>query len=148
MPMYETRSLGQLKLELFTQMKSQIAFSDFCAPAATLEFSANDGFLQNNLLLFKLTFPEYELEASIHNGIVFIKRNGVYQHSEQQQKNGNFHVAIQWTVDSLGVGVVPWSGDPDAMNGHLRAVHTTPTAPPLELVRQLCRWLPKPAYSW
>lgn len=135
--MYKTISIGQLKLELFTQMMNQIAFSDFCVPAGTIEFSANDGFLNNNLMLFKLTFPGYEIEARINDGMVFIRRNGLHQNSEQYKNGGNYHVAIQWDVESIGVGVVPWSGDPDAMNGHLRAVRTPPTAPPAELVRQL-----------
>jgi hypothetical protein len=135
--MYETLTLGQAKLELFTQMKSQITFSDFCSPVATIEFAANDGFIHNNLMLFRLTFPGYELEARIHDGMVFVRRNGLHQNSERHTGDGRYHVAIQWNVDSIGVGVVPWSGNPDAMNGHLRAVRTPPTAPPAELVRQL-----------
>ena len=135
--MNQTLSLGQLRMEICAHLKGQIAFSDLCAPAATLEFSASDGLLNSNQLLFRLTFPGYILEALIHEGMVFIRRNGIHQHSEQYQTSGKYHIAVQWTVDSLSVGVIPWSGIPDAINGHIRGVQTPPTVPPPELIRQL-----------
>jgi hypothetical protein len=101
--MYEILSLGNAKLELFTLLKSQLSFSDFCSPATTIEFVAYDGFLKNNnLMLFRLVFPGYELEARINDGVVFIKRNGLYQHSERYVDNGRYQIAIQWDVGSIG----------------------------------------------
>jgi hypothetical protein len=135
--MYETRSLGKLKLELFTEMKGNISFSDFCAPAGTVEFAASDAFLENNLLLFRLSYPGYELEARVREGMVFVKRNGLYQHSDQHLGKERYHVAIQWDVDSIGCGVMPWSGDSTLMNTHMRSARTPPTVPPPELVRTL-----------
>ena len=135
--MYETRNLGSLQLQLFTSMKSQISFSDFCAPAGTIEFTAGGGFLRNDLILFKLTFPGYELEARIRDGMVFLRRDGHYQHSEQYTDDAKYHVAVQWDVASIGCGVAPWTGDNESMNSHMKAVHTVPTVPPPELVRTL-----------
>jgi hypothetical protein len=135
--MYETLSLGKLKLELLAPMKGKISFSDFCAPAGTIEFAASDGFLENNLALFRLSYPGYELEAKVRDGMVFVRRNGLCQNSEQHLGKGRYHVAIQWDVDSIGCGVTPWSGDSSLMNGHMRSVRTPPTVPPQELIRTL-----------
>ncbi len=135
--MYTTHSLGKLNLQLFEQMKSYVSVSDFCASAATIEFAANDGLLENDLVLFKLSFPGFELEARCREGMVFIRRNGLYQHSEQIRGRDRLHVALQWSVDSIGCGIAPWTGDWDVINHHMRAVRTPHTVPPLELHRML-----------
>lgn len=135
--MYETRSLGQLKLELFAPMKGNISFSDFCAPAGTIEFAACDGFLDNNLVLFRLSYPGYELEARVRDGMVFVRRNGLYQNSDQYLGKDRQHVAIQWSIDSIGCGITPWSDDSSLMNLHMRSIRTPPTVPPQELIRTL-----------
>jgi hypothetical protein len=57
LPMYETRTLGAASLELFKQMKSQISFSDFCALAGTIEFNGYNGFPNNLVRLFRLSYP-------------------------------------------------------------------------------------------
>ena len=135
--MYTTHTLGALTLQIFDQMKSHVSVADFCATSATLEFAANDGLLENDLTLFKLSFPGFELEARCREGLVFISRNDLYQHSEQIRGTGRLHVAIQWTVDSIGCGIAPWTGDWSVMNKHMRAVRTPHTVPPLELHRML-----------
>lgn len=137
MHMHDSRTLGSARLELFTQLKSQISFSDFCPPAGTIEFRANEGFLTNSVMLFKLSYPDYELEASTRDGMVFVRRNGLYQHSEQYIGNDPCHVAIQWDIESIACGVMPSGNPTDSMNQHMRAVHTPITLPPLELVRIL-----------
>ena len=133
--MYDVRELGNLRLELFTGLKS-VAFSDFCYSANTIEFTARNGFLKNDMTLFKLVFPKYELEAKIRDGMVFIRRNEQYQHSEQYVGNENCHVAIQWDQTMIGCGVVA-VGDNDTMDGHMRCVQTPFTASPVELVHIL-----------
>lgn len=133
--MYTVHSLGSLTLQLFDQIKSHVSVADFCATTATVEFAANDGLLEEDLTLFRLTFPGFELEARCREGMVFIRRNGLYQHSEQIRGRNRLHVAIQWTVDSIGCGVAPWTGDWSAINQHMRAVRTPYTVPPLELHR-------------
>jgi hypothetical protein len=135
--MYETRSLGPLELQLCVQLKKEVSFSDFCASAATIEFKAYDGLLENDLVLFKLTYPGYELEVRCSDSTVFIRRNDFYQHSERVPGKQPVHVAIQWDVASIGSGVAPWTGDWTAMNQHMRAVETPFTVPPPELVRTL-----------
>lgn len=135
--MYTVHSLGSLTLQLFEQMKSHVSVADFCATTATVDFAANDGLLENDLILFKLSFPGFELEAGCREGMVFIRRNGLYQHSEQVRGRGRLHVAIQWTVDSIGCGIAPWTGEWTAMNQHMCAVRTPHTVPPLELHRML-----------
>lgn len=135
--MYVTHTLGTLTLQLLEQMKSHVAISDFCATAATVEFAANDGLLEKDLVLFKLSFPGFELEAWCQKGMVFIRRNRLCQHSEQIRGNGRLHVAFQWTVDSISCGIAPWTGDWNAMNTHMRAVRTPHTVPPVELHRML-----------
>jgi len=135
--MYITYSLGSLSLQILEQLKSHVAITDFCATTATVEFAANEGLLENDLVLFKLSFPGFELEARCREGMVFIRRNGLYQHSEQIRGTGRLHVAIQWTVDSLACGIAPWTGDWNVMNQHMRAVRTPHTTPPLELHRML-----------
>ena len=135
--MYTTHSLGELKLQLFNQIKGNVSVADFCSTASTVEFAANDGLLENNLILFKISFPGFELEAQCRDGMVFIRRNNQYQHSEQILGAGRLHVAIQWNVDSIGCGIAPWTGDLNSMNQHMRAVRTPHTVPPLELHRML-----------
>ncbi|HQW19982.1 MAG TPA: hypothetical protein PLI90_04835 [Rhodocyclaceae bacterium] len=135
--MYYTHTLGPATLQLFEQIKSHVSISDFCATAATVEFAANDGLLENDLTLFRLSFPGFELEARCREGIVFIRRNGQYQHSEQILGGDRLHVAIQWDVESIGCGIAPWTGDWSVMNSHMRAVRTPYTVPPLELHRSL-----------
>lgn len=132
--MYEVRTLGEAHLELFTQLADQIAFSDFCASAGTIDFFASDGFLQNNIVLFRLSFPGYDLEARIHDGMVYVRRNGLYQHSTAYLGAERVHVAVQWSVDSIGCGVA--TADED-MNHCMRAVRTPVTVPPRELIRTL-----------
>lgn len=135
--MYTTHALGSLTLQLFEQMKSHVSVADFCATAATIDFAANNGLLENDFVLFRLLFPGFELEARCREGMVFIRRNGLYQHSEQIRGPGRLHVAIQWNVDSIGCGIAPWTGDYTAMNQHMRSVRTPHTIPPLELHRML-----------
>ncbi|MDZ4360759.1 MAG: hypothetical protein U1B84_30820 [Variovorax sp.] len=137
MHQYITHSLGSLTLQLFKPLKSHVSTSDFCATVATVEFVANDGLLENDLILFKLTFPGFDLEARCQEGMVFIRRNGLFQHSEQIRGTGRLHVAIQWTVDSVSCGIAPWTGDDSKMNQHMRGVRTPHTVPPLELHRML-----------
>jgi hypothetical protein len=136
-PVCEIRTLGPLALQLFTAMKGEVSFSDFCAPAATVEFAANNGLLENDLVLFKLSYPGYELEARAKDGMIFVRRNGLYQHSEQYKGKSRLHVAVQWEVNSIACGVAPWTGNSEAMNQDMRAVRTPPTVPPPELVRTL-----------
>lgn len=137
MPMHETRVLGKAKFELLAQISSQISFSDFCVPAGTIEFDTFDGFLENSLRLFQVTYPGYELEVKVSDGMVFIRRNQYYQHSEQCKGGGKTHVAVQWDSDSIACGVMPESSTTESMNEHMRAVRTSFTVPPLELVRAL-----------
>jgi hypothetical protein len=137
MPMHETRILGAARLELFQPIKSQISFSDFCVPAGTIEFNAYNGFLTNSFRLFNLSYPQYELGAKVHDGMVFIHRNGFYQHSEQYMGMDRCHVVIQWDADSIACGVMPPSGTADSMDKHMRATETPITIPPAELVRLL-----------
>jgi hypothetical protein len=105
--MYTTYALGSLTLQLFEQMKSHVSVADFCATAATIDFAANDGLLENDFVLFKLSLRGFELEARCREGMVFIRRNGLYQHSEQIRGAGRLHVAMQWNVDSKGCGIAP-----------------------------------------
>lgn len=77
--MYTTHSLGSLTLQLFDLIKSHVCVADFCAIAAAVEFAANDGLLENDLVLFKLSFPGFELEARCREGMVFIRRNGLHR---------------------------------------------------------------------
>src|SRR5690349_21497166 len=98
----ETRILGNARLDLFSRLSSQIAFSDFCAPAAAIDFNVGGGFLMNSLVLFRLSFPSYEMEVKVHNGRVFIRRNGIFQHSEQYSGQDQCAVAVQWDVESIG----------------------------------------------
>lgn len=135
--MYTTHTLGMLTLELSEQMKNHVSVADFCATATTVEFAANDGLLEKDLLLFKLSFPGFELEARCCEGMVSIRRNGLYQRSEQIRGRNRLHVAIQWNVESIGCGIAPWTGDWTAMGQHMRVVRTPHTVPPLELHRML-----------
>lgn len=135
--MLESRTLGKASLQLFAQLKSQISFSDFCPPAGTIEFRANDGFLTNSLTLFKLTFPGFELEASVRDGMVFIRRNGQFQHSEQFKGREPYHVAFQWDIDHIACGVMPAGNQAELMIQHMRGVFTPITLPPQELVQTL-----------
>lgn len=137
MHMHDSRTLGPARLELFSQLNGQISFSDFCPPAGTIEFRVNDGFLINSVMLFRLSYPNYELEAAIRDGMVFVRRNDLYQHSEQYTGKDPCLVAIQWDIESIACGVMPLGNPADSMNQHMRAAHTPITLPPLELVRIL-----------
>jgi hypothetical protein len=132
----DIRQLGPVRLELFPQLKSQITFSDFCVPKGTIDFKVSDGFLKNHILLFSFTYNKFFLEAKIQNGMVFINRNGLYQHSEQYLGDGPCDVALQWDIESIGCGIV----SPNSlgnMNHHLRAIHTPITIPPTEIINVL-----------
>jgi hypothetical protein len=135
--MYETRTLGAARLDLFKQMGSQISFSDFCLPAGTIEFNAYNSFLNNSIRLFKLSYPSYDIEAKISDGMVFIRRNGIHQNSERYTGDEGCHVAIQWDIESVSCGVMPASDTTGSMDQHMRAVRTPITVPPTELVRLL-----------
>lgn len=132
----EIRKLGPITLELFPMIKSQIAFSDFCSPVSTVDFKLGGGFLRNSLKLFSFAYKDFIFEAKVQDGMVFIMRNGHYQHSEQYLGNDTCQIALQWTVDSIGSGIVPPDSSND-MNHHLRAVHTPITIPPIEMVNIL-----------
>ncbi|MDP3259704.1 MAG: hypothetical protein Q8M34_03840 [Thermodesulfovibrionales bacterium] len=132
----ETRQLGPVRLELFPMIKSQITFSDFCSPISTIDFKVHEGFLKNSLTLFSFTYGNFIFEAKIRDGMIFIMRNGQYQHSEQYLGDGSCHVALQWTIDSIGCGIVSPDSSTD-MNHHLRAVRTPITIPPVEIVNIL-----------
>jgi hypothetical protein len=134
--MYEIRELGPARLEIFSALKNQIAFSDFCVPAGTIDFVARGGFLNNSLRLLLLRYPGYELEIKIHDGMIFICRNGQYQHSEQYLGKDPCKVAAQWDVGMIGCGIVP-AGDSADMNHHMRAVRTPITVPSPDLVKIL-----------
>lgn len=134
----EIRQLGPIRLELFPMLKSQITFSDFCAPVGTIHFRAHSGFLRNSLKLFSMTYNDFVFEAKVRDGMIFLMRNGHYQHSEQYLGNGSCDVALQWTIDTVGCGVVPPESSTD-MNHHLRAVQTPITFPPSEIVNILRR---------
>jgi hypothetical protein len=132
----EIRQLGPIRLEIFPMLKSQITFSDFCTPIGTIDFKAHGGFLRNSLKLFSFTYNDYLFEAKVRDGMVFLMRNGYYQHSEKYLGNGSCHVSLQWTIDSVGCGVVPPDSSND-MNYHMRTVRTPITIPPAEIVNIL-----------
>ncbi len=132
----EVRELGPIKLELCPMIKSQVTFSDFCAPMASIEFKAHAGFLKNSAILFSFAYDHFILEAKVRDGMIFIMRNGLYQHSEQYLGDDTCSVALQWDVDSIGCGVLPPHSDDD-MNRHFRAVQTPITVPPQEIVTLL-----------
>jgi hypothetical protein len=134
----EIRQLGPLRLELFPMLKSQMTFSDFCTPVGTIDFKAHGGFLRNSLTLFSMTYTDFIFEAKVRDGMVFLMRNGYYQHSEQYLGNGSCNIALQWTIDSVGCGVVPPESSTD-MNHHMRAAQTPITIPPAEIVNVLRR---------
>lgn len=134
--MYQVRKLGKLTLELLEPLSAQFSFADFCEPAGTIDFKCDDGFLQNKYLrLFRLSFPGYELEATIAEGRVFVRRNGLYQHSDAYLGAERCAVAIQWDTDSVACGVQP--PGVDSMDTCMRAVRTPHTLPPRELVHLL-----------
>lgn len=115
-----------------------MAFSDFCEPAGTIDFKVHQGFLRNSLKLFSFTYGEFIFEAKIQDGMIFIMRNGHYQHSEQYLGDGSCHIALQWSIDSIGCGIVPPDSSTD-MKSHLRTARTPITIPPAEIVNILRR---------
>ncbi|MEN6623653.1 MAG: hypothetical protein ABFD50_19165, partial [Smithella sp.] len=119
-------------------LKSQITFSDFCAPLGTIDFKVYGGFLRNSLKLFSISYNDFIFEAKIREGMIFLMRNGHYQHSEQYLGNGSCHVALQWSIDAIGCGVVPPESSTD-MNNHMRAVRTPITIPPAKIINILRR---------
>lgn len=132
----EIRQLGPVSLELFRMIKSQITFSDFCSPVGTIVFKAKAGFLKSSLKLFSFTYNDFIFEAKVRDGMVFLMRNGHYQHSEQYLGDDSCEVALQWEIDSIGCGIVPPNSSTD-MNHHFRAVQTPITTPPAEIVNIL-----------
>lgn len=132
----EIRQLGPVRLELFPMIKSQITFSDFCSPIGTIDFKVHESFLKNSLTLFSFAYSDFIFEVKIRDGMVFIMRNGHCQQSEQYLGNGSCQIALQWTIDSIGCGIVSPDSSTD-MNYHLRAVHTPITIPPAEIVNIL-----------
>jgi hypothetical protein len=68
--------------------------------------------------------------------MIFINRNGFYQHSEQYLGRGLCQVALQWDINSIGCGILSPDSSGD-MNNHLRAIHTPITTPPAEIVNIL-----------
>lgn len=134
---YEIRQLGPIHLELYRMIKSQMTFSDFCSPVGTIVFKAKEGFLKSSLKLFSFTYDDFILEAKVRDGMVFLMRNGLYQHSEQYLGDDSCEVALQWQIDSIGCGIVPPNSSTD-MNHHFRAVQKTPiTIPSAEIVNIL-----------
>lgn len=132
----EVREIGPIRLELCPMIKSQVTFSDFCAPIASMEFKAHAGFLKNSIILFSFAYDQFILEAKVRDGMIFIMRNGLYQHSEQYLGDDTCLVALQWNIDSIGCGVLP-PDSKDEMNKHFRAVQTPITVPPQEIVTLL-----------
>lgn len=132
----ETMKLGSVSLELFRTIKSQMTFSDFCSPVGTILFKARDGFLKSSLKLFSFTYNDFVFEAKVRDGMVFIMRNGHYQHSEQYLGDGPCQVALQWKIDSIGCGIVPPNSSSE-MNYHFREIQTPLTIPPSEIVNLL-----------
>lgn len=139
MSQYETRTIGSTTLELLAPLASQVSFSDFCVPAGTVEFVAGNEFLKNsNLTLFRITSEAYKLEAIVDSGKVFVRRNGLYQHSETYLGQDDCCVAIQWDTGSIACGInIVGSSDP--MDSHMRAVRTPLTTPPAQLIEDLRR---------
>lgn len=132
----EVREIGPIRLEVCPVIKSQVTFSDFCAPIASMEFKAYAGFLKNSTILFSYTYDQFILEAKVRDGMIFIMRNGLYQHSEQYLGDDTCLVALQWNIDSIGCGVLP-PNSKDDMNKHFHAVQTPITVPPQEIITLL-----------
>ncbi|MFN6528494.1 hypothetical protein [Nostoc sp. ChiSLP03a] len=130
--------LGEVTLELLSSMRPVLTFSDFCVPAGTIDFNSYEGFLRNSVQLFSFSYHDFVFEAKIHNGMVFIKRNDLYQHSEQYLGNEPCQVSLQWNADSIGCGIVPHGSLTD-MNRHMKSVRTPITIPPSEIVTILRR---------
>jgi hypothetical protein len=132
--LYEVREFGLARLELLSEIHGKLAFSDFCASANTIEFPVNDAFLDRDAVIFRLTYPGYELEASTRDGKVFFRRNGAWLHSGKHRGLGKSKVMIEWDVSLIGCGVAPMLED---MAAHVFIFETPPTVPPAELVRTL-----------
>lgn len=131
------KEIGPIKLEIFEGLSKSISFTDFCEPAGTMEFKVYDGFLLNDIKLFSFEYNSFKLEAKIRDGMVFVFRNGLYQHSERiTDKTGCSFVAIQWDIGSIGCGVVGPSVSGD-MNSHMRSIRTPLTYPPSDIVQIL-----------
>ena len=108
--MYTTHSLGSLTLQLFEPMKSHVSVADFCATAATVEFAANDGLLENDLILFKLSFPGFEVVGQMQRGYGLHSPKWPVPAERTDSRSWALHVAIQWTVGSIACGIAPWTG--------------------------------------
>ncbi len=132
----ELLKLGPVTLELFRMIKSQMTFFDFCSPVGTIVFKAKEGFLRSSLKLFSFTYNDFIFEAKVSDGMVYIMRNGYYQHSEQYLGDGSCDVALQWKIDSIGCGIIPPNSSTD-MNYHFRAIQTPITIPSTEIVNLL-----------
>ncbi|MPQ32462.1 hypothetical protein E4V42_13585 [Clostridium estertheticum] len=132
-----SRNIGQVEMDLFKDLEAKISFTDLCQPAGTIEFNGYDGFLLNDILLFSFRYNNFIFEAKIRDGIVFVRRNELYQHSEQVLDSiGCTKVAIQWDIGSIGCGVIGPSSKGD-MNCHMRSVKTPITTQPREIINIL-----------
>lgn len=145
---YEIVNVGGVELMLLKPMLSKVAFSDFCAPAGTIEFVAKNGLLNNeNLTLFRIRCEGYDLEAIVDAGRVFVRRNGLYQHSDCYLGRDDCRVAIQWGVGAIAVGINV-GGLYGEMDGCMRGVRTPLTSPPADLISKLRKhgFLPEESY--
>lgn len=134
--MYNEKSIGRATLRYVPLMRGALAFSDFCAPSASLTFKAGGGFFTNNAVLFSLSFNGFEIEAKVQEGRIFFRRNGFYQHTQVCDPNGSYRVALQWEPDSIGCGVAKIVDDVEE-DLELQAVRTEVTFPPLDLAQEL-----------
>ena len=137
MELVESRTLGPARLELFVHFASQISFSNFCQPTGGITFKAGPGFLTSHLPLFKLSYPGYEFEAWVCDGMIFVSRNGVSQHSEQYMGNETRRVVIQWNIDWISCGVWPSRSTEEVIGQQTKTASTPITLPPAELVKLL-----------
>jgi hypothetical protein len=144
------RQVGPIRLETLEGFNLQI--SDICSSKAIIDLPTGGGFLRNSLRLFLFRYESadgnFELEAKVRDGAVFIVRNGSYQHSEQYYGDGDCLVSLQWAEDSIACGIVPPDTDPD-VSTHLRATRTQFTHPPAETLQILrtAGMLPGPPHA-
>ena len=132
-----TRIIGELSLGYADQL-SGFAFTDFCDGSLTLDMAVAGEHLSSPSVLFHLSYPGYEIECRVGNGMVFIRRNGVYQHSTQVTGPGECQVAVQWDPTSIGCGIVEGpKATLDAMNAQMRSASTPFTLPPPGLLKLL-----------
>lgn len=131
------KQIGSISLEVCEELEPGISFTDFCCPSGTIEFNAYDGFLTRDILLFSFSYKDFIFQSKIKDGMVFVRRNNLYQHSEQVlDLTGCSAVAIQWDIESIGCGVKCPNSDKD-INYHIRSVRTPLTTPSREIVQLL-----------